>query len=46
MSAALIPVDPPIGGPLWSFVLPVALLLLAAAATWLLYRHFARRPED
>jgi hypothetical protein len=46
MSAPPIPLDPPIGGPLWSVVVPVALLLVAAAATWLLYRHFARRPED
>jgi len=41
-----LPADPPIGGPLWSLAVPALLLLVAAAATWLLYRHFARKGGD
>ena len=40
-----IPADPPIGGPLWSLVIPALLFGLAFAATFLLYRHFAGRGE-
>ena len=36
-----IPAEPPLGGPLWSVVVPALLFLLAVAATFLLYRHFA-----
>ena len=36
-----IPAEPPIGGPLWSVVVPAGLLLVAVVATYLLYRHFA-----
>lgn len=36
-----IPASSPIGGPLWSVVVPALLLLVATAATWILYRHFA-----
>lgn len=36
-------VEPPIGGPFWSYVAPALLLLLATGGTFLLYRHFARR---
>lgn len=42
----LLPAEPPIGGPLWSLVVPALLLLVATAATWLLYRHFARKGGD
>jgi hypothetical protein len=41
-----LPAGPPIGGLLWSVVVPAVLFLVAAAATWLLYRHFARKGED
>ena len=41
-----LPAKPPIGGPLWSVVVPALLLLVATAATWLLYRHFARKGDD
>jgi hypothetical protein len=37
-----IPAEPPIGGPFWSVVVPALLLVGALAATYLLYRHFAR----
>lgn len=38
---APIPARPPIGGVLWSIVVPAILFLFTFAATWLLYRHFA-----
>lgn len=38
-----LPVGPPIGGVLWSIVVPAILLAVAVAATVLLYRHFAGR---
>ena len=34
--------DPPIGGFLWSVVVPALLLLVAAGATWALYRRFEK----
>ncbi|MGD2217199.1 MAG: hypothetical protein PVJ64_10590 [Gemmatimonadales bacterium] len=37
--------ETPIGGPLWSFVVPALLLAVAAFGTFMLYRHFARREE-
>jgi hypothetical protein len=33
---------PPLTGSFWSLVVPAALLVVSVAATWLLYRHFAR----
>ena len=38
-----LPVGPPIGGVLWSVVVPAILLAVAVVATVLLYRHFAGR---
>jgi len=38
-----LPADPPIGGVLWSVVVPAILLAVAVVATALLYRHFADR---
>ena len=35
-----IPAEPPIGGPLWSVVLPFLLVAVSFLATWLLYRRF------
>ena len=40
-----IPAEAPIGGPIWSYVVPAALFAIAFAATFLLYRHFAGRDE-
>jgi hypothetical protein len=42
MQAPLAP-EPPIGGVVWTLVVPVALFLVSFGATFLLYRHFARR---
>jgi hypothetical protein len=41
-ATAPIPADPPIGGPLWSYVVPAVLFGIAFVATWLLYRRFSR----
>ena len=39
---APIPAEPPIGGPVWTVIVPALLFAVALVATWLLYRHFAR----
>jgi hypothetical protein len=41
-----IPAEPPIGGPMWSVIVPALLFLTALAATCLLYRHFAGKGRD
>jgi len=38
-----LPAEAPIGGPIWTVVVPALLFLIAFAATYLLYRRFARR---
>lgn len=38
-----LPAEPPIGGILWSVVVPAFLLAVALAATVMLYRHFSAR---
>ncbi|NIN71941.1 MAG: hypothetical protein GTO46_08460 [Gemmatimonadetes bacterium] len=46
-SAAVVPLpaEAPIGGLLWSHVIPALLLAIAAFGTFMLYRHFAKREE-
>jgi hypothetical protein len=39
-----IPAAPPIGGVVWSLVVPALLWLVTFGATYLLYRHFAGQP--
>ena len=39
-----IPARPPIGGFVWTVIVPAALLAVSFLATWMLYRHFARKP--
>lgn len=39
---APLPAESPIGGPIWSYVVPAALLGVASLGTLMLYRHFAR----
>ena len=41
-----LPVDSPLSGILWTWVVPILLFAIAFVATWLLYRHFANRDED
>ncbi len=36
-----LPAKPPIGGPVWTVVVPAALLIVSIWGTWMLYRHFA-----
>ncbi len=46
---APLPAESPIGGPLWSYVVPAALLGVTILGTVMLYRHFAKlesRGED
>ena len=38
-----IPAAPPIGGPLWSIVIPALLVAFSCVAAWRLYRRFAGR---
>lgn len=40
-----LPAESPIGGPLWSLLVPAMLLATACLGTLLLYRHFARRED-
>ena len=41
VAAEPLPATPPIDGPIWTYVVPAALLLVASAGTWLLYRRFS-----
>jgi hypothetical protein len=41
-----IPAESPIGGPLWTWVVPALLFLVAFVATWMLYRHFANDSRE
>jgi hypothetical protein len=41
VAAERLPAETPIGGPLWTYVVPALLLLVASAGTWLLYRRFS-----
>ena len=38
---APLPADPPIGGPIWTVVIPAALFLGSSLGTFLLYKRFA-----
>ncbi|MEJ2720839.1 MAG: hypothetical protein P8181_06815 [bacterium] len=38
-----LPVASPLSGWVWSWGVPIVLFAIAFGATWLLYRHFARR---
>ncbi|MGD2154021.1 MAG: hypothetical protein PVG79_12195 [Gemmatimonadales bacterium] len=44
-AVAPLPAEAPIGGPLWSVVVPALLLTVAAFGTFMLYRHFAGRED-
>jgi hypothetical protein len=39
---APLPTDPPIGGPVWTVLIPAILLVGSFIGTYLLYRRFAR----
>lgn len=40
-----LPVASSLSGFFWTWVVPVALFAVSLAATWMLYRHFARRGD-
>jgi hypothetical protein len=39
---APLPADPPIGGPVWTIVIPAVLFLGSFLATYLLYKKFSK----
>jgi hypothetical protein len=41
-----LPVSSPLSGVLWTWVVPILVFVVTGGATWLLYRHFARRKRD
>jgi hypothetical protein len=43
---APLPVDPPIGGVVWTVIVPAVLLLGSFLGTYFLYRRFARGERD
>ncbi len=43
---APLPVDPPIGGVVWTVVIPALLFVGSFLGTYLLYRRFAREEES
>lgn len=43
---APLPADPPIGGPVWTIVVPALLLFGSFAATYLLYKRFAKEEGE
>lgn len=40
-----LPVESPITGLFWSWIVPLLLFALSFAATWWLYRHFAGKDD-
>ncbi len=43
---APLPADPPIGGPIWTVVIPALLLTGSFLATFFLYKRFANEEEN
>ena len=41
-----LPVDAMLSGFFWTWVVPAVVFAIACAATWALYRHFARQGDD
>jgi hypothetical protein len=44
-TVAPLPAEPPIGGVIWTIVIPAALFIGASVATFLLYKHFSGQGE-
>ena len=42
----LLPASSPLGGVLWTWLVPILLFAITCVATWGLYRHFAGRDDD
>jgi hypothetical protein len=45
-AAQALPAEPPLGGIVWSYVVPGALLVVAFLGTFLLYRRFASEEDQ
>jgi hypothetical protein len=45
-ATAPLPAEPPIGGIVWTVVIPALLLIGSVLATWALYRRFAREDGE
>ncbi|MFH1766346.1 MAG: hypothetical protein ABIF09_19355 [Gemmatimonadota bacterium] len=43
---APLPADPPIGGPIWTVVIPALLLIGSFLATFFLYKRFAQEEGE
>lgn len=43
---APLPAEPPIGGPVWTVVIPALLLIGSFLATFLLYKRFAKEEGE
>ena len=43
---APLPADPPIGGPIWTVVIPALLFLGSSMGTYLLYRRFSKEEGE
>lgn len=43
---APLPAEPPIGGPVWTVVVPALLFLVTAGGTWALWRRFADMDDE
>ena len=41
-----LPVESPLSGIFWTWVVPVVLFAIAFGATWALYKHFSNRGGD
>ena len=41
-----LPAEPPIGGPIWTVLVPALLFLVTAGSTWALWRRFADQDDD
>lgn len=41
-----LPMESPIGGFFWTWIVPVLLFGIALTATWLLYRMFSKQKDD
>ena len=46
MNYEALPAESPLSGFFWTWIVPVALFSIACAATWMLYRHFAKQKDD
>ena len=41
-----LPSEPILQGVLWTWIVPTLVFGVAAAATWMLYRHFSKQADE